>query len=163
MVKSKELGVKTAEALAEKLASTLNLELVEVALQKESRGKCLLFFIDKEGGLSLDDCERFHKAVIPLVENMDYDFLEVSSPGMDRPIKTARDIEKHLNQKVELKLFAQQNGSKLFQGNLLGRDDKYWIIENDANEEMRFLTSAVATVRPVIDVEGADYSLLDVE
>ena len=97
----KAASVHAVEERAAKVADALSLELVEVVLQKESRGKCLCIFIDKEGGLSLDDCERYHKQLQPLIEDVDYDFLEVSSPGLDRPIKTLRDFEKNRDALVE--------------------------------------------------------------
>ena len=49
----------------------------------------------REGGIGLDDCEKYHRALQPLVEDVDYDIMEVSSAGMDRPIKTRRDFEKN--------------------------------------------------------------------
>lgn len=90
----------------------MNLELVEVTLQKESRGKCLCVYVDKEGGLSLDDCERYHKRLQPMLEDVDYDIMEVSSPGADRPVKTRRDFEKHRGELVEVRLFAARDGAK---------------------------------------------------
>ena len=81
-------AVQDVERLAQRLADEQGVELVEVSLQKESRGKCLLVFIDREGGIGLDDCEKYHRALQPLVEDVDYDIMEVSSAGMDRPIKT---------------------------------------------------------------------------
>ena len=53
-------SVQMVETLAQKVADELGLELVEVTLQKESRGKCLCLYVDKDGGITLDDCERFH-------------------------------------------------------------------------------------------------------
>ena len=108
-------AVQDVERLAQRLADEQGVELVEVSLQKESRGKCLLVFIDREGGIGLDDCEKYHRALQPLVEDVDYDIMEVSSAGMDRPIKTRRDFEKNRDALVEVRLFAAQNGSKLYQ------------------------------------------------
>ena len=64
-------SVQLVEKLAQKTAGELGLELVEVTLQKESRGKCLCLYVDKEGGITLDDCERFHRQVQPLFEDVD--------------------------------------------------------------------------------------------
>lgn len=99
-------AVETVEIRAAAVAQEMALELVEVTLQKESRGKCLCVYLDKEGGLSLDDCERYHKRLQPMLEDVDYDIMEVSSPGMDRPIKTMRDYERNRGAVVEVKLFA---------------------------------------------------------
>ena len=79
--KANSIGAATSRAQA--IANEMGLELVELTLQKESRGKCLCVYVDKEGGLSLDDCEKYHKRLQPLVEDIDYDIMEVSSPGVD--------------------------------------------------------------------------------
>ena len=70
------------------LAEQMGYELVEAGIEKEGAGQYLRFYLDSEKGISLDDCEAFHKRIQPLVEDVDYDFLEVSSPGIDRPIRT---------------------------------------------------------------------------
>jgi len=95
MGNAKTTSAQAVEERAARVAQALSMELVEVAVQKESRGKCLCIYVDKDGGVSLDDCERYHKQIQPLLEDVDYDFLEVSSPGIDRPIKTMRDFEKN--------------------------------------------------------------------
>ena len=86
-------AVGEVEKRALVVAGEMGLELVEVTLQKESRGKCLCVYVDKEGGLSLDDCERYHKRLQPMLEDVDYDIMELSCPGADRPVKTRRVFE----------------------------------------------------------------------
>ena len=104
------------------LAQRMGLELVDVCLDKESAGKYLRIYLDKPEGLSLDDCESYHRAIQPQLEQYDYDFLEVSSPGVDRPLKTPRDYERHLGDEVEVKLFKAVNGQKVYTGILAGLD-----------------------------------------
>lgn len=147
---------QAVERIAEPLAKELGLELVEVTFQKESRGKCLCIYLDKEGGLTLDDCEGYHKRIQPLLEDVDYDFLEVSSPGADRPIKTPRDIEKSLGKRVEARLFAPVGGSKLYQGCLQAMDEDAVTLLLDGGESAQFPRKAVALVRPVISLEGLE-------
>ena len=154
---AKATSVHAVEERAAKVADALSLELVEVVLQKESRGKCLCIYVDKEGGLSLDDCERYHKQLQPLIEDVDYDFLEVSSPGLDRPIKTLRDFEKNRDALVEVKLFAPQMGSKLHQGLLKMMDDDTVTIEADG-ESLTFERKAVAIIKPVIILDDEDFA-----
>ena len=72
------------EPRCQRLADEQGLELVDVSLDKEPTGKYLRIYIDKPEGISLDDCERYHRAIQPQLESYDYDFLEVSSPGVDR-------------------------------------------------------------------------------
>jgi len=151
-------SVQMVEKLAQKVADELGLELVEVTLQKESRGKCLCLYVDKDGGITLDDCERFHKLVQPLFEDVDYDIMEVSSPGVDRPIKNMRDFERHKGDMVEVKLFAPVNGSKLYQGALTAMDDATVTITDTDDEAITFERKAVAIIKPMVDLEEEDFA-----
>ena len=146
-------SVQAVERIGKPIAVEMNLEWVEATLQKESRGKCLCIYLDKEGGLTLDDCERFHKQIQPLLEDIDYDFLEVSSPGIDRPVKTPRDFAKNRDALVEVKLYAPVDGAKLHRGLLRAMDEKTVTITLEAGGEMQFLRSAVAVIKPVIEME----------
>ena len=106
------------EPRCRRLAEEQGLELVDVCLDKEGAGKYLRIYIDKPEGVSLDDCERYHRAIQPQLESYDYDFLEVSSPGVDRPLKKDRDFERAIGQEVEVHLFRAVDGVKLITGNL---------------------------------------------
>lgn len=151
-------SVQMVEKLAQKVADEMGLELVEVTLQKESRGKCLCIYVDKDGGLTLDDCEKYHKQVQPLFEDVDYDIMEVSSPGVDRPIKNMRDFERHRGDMVEVKLFAPLNGSKLYQGSLTAMDEASVTITLPDDEAMTFERKAVAIIKPMVDLEEEDFA-----
>ena len=131
--------------------------------QKESRGKCLCIYVDKDGGVSLDDCERYHKQIQPLLEDVDYDFLEVSSPGIDRPIKTMRDFEKNRGALVEVKLFAALDGSKLYRGLLRDMNADTVVIEDAQGREAAFARKGVAIVKPVIELSDDDFSDVEVD
>lgn len=151
-------SVQMVEKLAQKVADEMGLELVEVTLQKESRGKCLCIYVDKDGGLTLDDCEKYHKQVQPMFEDVDYDIMEVSSPGVDRPIKNQRDFERHRGDMVEVKLFAPLNGSKLYQGSLTAMDDATVTITDAEDELLTFERKAVAIIKPMVDLEEEDFA-----
>ena len=112
-----------AEADARREAEKCGYELIDVELVKESTGRFLRFYIDKEGGVSLDDCESYHRRIQPLMENIDYDYMEVSSPGADRPLKTERDFERAVGQMVEVRLYRPVNGVKVFTGELAGLEN----------------------------------------
>ena len=148
--------VETVERLALSVAKEQGLELVEVTLQKESRGKCLCVYVDKDGGLSLDDCERYHKRLQPMLEAVDYDVMEVSSPGLDRPIKTQRDFERSRGAVVEVRLFAAQDGSKTFRGQLAAMDADTVTIAQADGQPRSFQRRAVALIKPVIELEDED-------
>ncbi len=138
------------------LAQRMGLELVDVCLDRESAGKYLRIYLDKPEGLTLDDCESYHRAIQPQLEAYDYDFLEVSSPGVDRPLKTPRDYERHLGDEVEVKLFKAVDGAKLYTGVLAGLDEDGQILLDTPQGRRAFPRKAAATVRPVVDMTGIE-------
>jgi ribosome maturation factor RimP len=92
------------------------LKLVDVQLSGRTGEVFLSICIDKQGGLSLDDCEKFHKQALPLVEGVAYDYLECSSPGLDRLLKKQRDFQRFSGQPVQARLFAARDGKKELTG-----------------------------------------------
>ncbi len=134
------------------LAEQMGYELVEAGIEKEGAGQYLRFYLDSEKGISLDDCEAFHKRIQPLVEDVDYDFLEVSSPGIDRPIRTPAYAAKAVGFPAEIKLYRPLNGQKLFTGIFLGLDDEGYTLDVNG-EKLLFPVKEVALARRIIDVE----------
>ena len=139
------------------IAEEQGIEIVEVEL-KPSKSPSLTVYIDKEGGVDLDACEKFHRAIDPILDEVDPTFgapytLNVSSPGLDRPLKTARDFQKKMGQKVEVKLFAPMRGKKLFEAVLIGYDGN--CVELDDNgEKIKLELSKVAKICLAIDFDG---------
>ncbi|MCQ2437649.1 MAG: ribosome maturation factor RimP [Clostridia bacterium] len=150
------MTVKEAAKIAQKIADELQLEFVDVELVKEPTGHFLRFFIDRPDGISLNECETFHRRILPLVENVAYDYMEVSSPGADRPLKTPRDFEKAEGLMVELKTYKPVDGAKVFTGDLVGLRDDMIVIRISETEEKAFNRKDVAIVRPVIDFDESD-------
>lgn len=149
------------EPKCQRLADELGFELVDVGLDKEPTGKYLRIYIDKPEGISLDDCEKYHRAIQPQLESYDYDFLEVSSPGVDRPLKKDRDYERAMGLEVEVHLFKAIDGQKIFTGELTGftRDELTMMVNG---HEMTFSRRAASQVKPVVDMDGvADVDLTD--
>ena len=138
-----------------KIAEQMGFELVEVALDREPGGKYLRIYIDKPAGITLDDCEAYHKEVRPLVEDYDYDFMEVSSPGIDRPLKTDRDFERNLGAEVEIHLFRAVEGTKEMQGMLAGWNEEEIVLDMPEGEK-RIPRKDAALVRPLVDMEGIE-------
>lgn len=151
MAKSELTAV--VEPKCQRLADQLGYELVDVALDKEDSGRYLRVYIDKPEGITLDDCERYHRAIQPQLESYDYDFLEVSSPGIDRPLKKDRDFERAMGMEVELRLFKAVDGQKEFTGELVGYDKDEVVLEI-AGEEKRFSRRAASLIKPVVDLDG---------
>ncbi|MFA7292581.1 MAG: ribosome maturation factor RimP [Rhodocyclaceae bacterium] len=112
--------------LIEKTVIGLGYELVD--LEMSPRARVLRIFIDqldKPRGVNIDDCVAVSNQLsrVMMVENIDYDRLEVSSPGLDRPLKKASDYERFAGSEVHLKLRIPFNGRRNFNGVLLGMQD----------------------------------------
>ena len=142
----------SVERTAIRLAEELGYEWIDLELVKEPAGRFLRFYIDKEGGISLDDVEAFHRRIQPYAENIDYDYMEVSSPGIDRPLKKPRDFERAQGKEIEFKLYKPMDGAKLFTGVLVGLEDGRIVID-DAGERREFDQKAVALARCVLNVD----------
>ncbi|MCQ9373421.1 MULTISPECIES: ribosome maturation factor RimP [unclassified Methyloversatilis] len=109
--------------LIEQAVSGLGYELVDV--ETSPRGRLLRIFIDAEQGITVDDCVTVsnHLSRLFTVENVDYDRLEVSSPGLDRPLKKAADFIRFTGQEAQLRLRIPLNNQRSFSGRLAGVSD----------------------------------------
>ena len=143
------------EARCVKIAEEMGFELVDVAVEKEPTGRYLRFYIDKPEGISLDDCEAYHKAVRNIADAVDYDFMEVSSPGIDRPLKKDRDFERNLGSEIEVKLFKPLEGAKQLNGILAGLENGDILLETPEGMK-RIPRKAAALVKPVVDMDGIE-------
>lgn len=131
MSKVDERALEISDELAEKLA----LSVVDVEFKKEGQDKILRVYIDKDGGVDLDDCEKFSRALEEILDEEDFIDeaynLEVSSPGLDRQLKKEREFLHYLGREVEVKLYKEQNGLKEFCGVLKNFEDKTASVEVD--------------------------------
>ena len=106
--------------LALPIAEAMNYELVDVEYVKEGQRWYLRIYIDKEGGVTLDDCQNFSNAINERIDEADpiqgsY-YLEVSTPGLDRPLKKAEDFQRYLGKVIEVNLYTPLDGSKHYIG-----------------------------------------------
>ena len=123
--------------LIEKTVNGLGYELVD--LEVSPRGRILRVFIDKldkPRGVDIDDCVAVSNQLsrVLAVENVDYERLEVSSPGLDRPLKKVADYERFSGREIHLKLRLPLNGRRNFNGVLLGIKDGKIALSLDAGE-----------------------------
>lgn len=107
-------------------ADPMGIEIVDVEFSQKNAA--LTVFIETEAGVDLNTCEKFHNAIMDPIDELDPTFnqpytLNVSSPGLDRPFKTARDFERNLNKEVEIKLYAPIKGTKFLEGVLSAYDE----------------------------------------
>ena len=152
--------MKITESVKQKiepLVTEMGYEIVDVEFEKKYGDDNLTIFIDIPSGVSLDDCEKVHNAIDPLLDELDPTqgkpyILNVSSPGLDRPFKTQRDFERNYGKEVEIKLYAPLKGKKLFEGVLVSRNENTLTIKTSA-EEIKFENSKVALARPLVKFE----------
>lgn len=124
---------EVVEALAEPIFQELGLELVEIQYVKEGKNWFLRVYIDSDNGVDIEDCgivsERLSEKldeIDPIPHNY---FLEVSSPGAERPLKKDKDFEKAIGKNVFIKTYEPFDGEKGFEGKLLEFDGQTLKIE----------------------------------
>ena len=149
---------RVIEPACQKLAQQFGFELVDVELAREGASRYLRLYIDKPDGITLSDCETYHRAVAPLVERVDYDFLEVCSPGLDRPLKKQKDFDKHAGEMVEIHLFCPVERRKQFEGELVGLVDGEIVIR-DGENELRFAQKDVSLCNPLVIITEKDIAM----
>lgn len=123
---SRESVEKLVERLVDDIIQNTELELIDVEYVKE-RDWYLRVYLDKPNGIEVEDCQSVSEQLEAKLDDLDpikesY-YLEISSPGLDRPLKKERDFERHIGDKVEVHTFAPLNGSKLVVGTLMGVDE----------------------------------------
>lgn len=139
-------------AFLEGYASPMGIEIVDVEFSEKDRA--LTIFIETPAGVDLDTCEAFHNAIMDPIDEFDptYDApytLNVSSPGLDRPFKTARDYERNLGKEVEVKLYAPLKGKKLLEG-ILDSFDETTVTIVSGGEQLRLPLNRIAKIHKAI-------------
>jgi ribosome maturation factor RimP len=120
------------ESFATSYMEENGLELVDVEYVKEGSNFFLRIYVDKEGGIDIEDCGRVSEFVSVKLDELDpieeaY-FLEVSSPGAERPLKKAEDVAKSVGKHVFVTTYEQINGAKEFEGRLDGFDGETMVV-----------------------------------
>ena len=133
---AKNIGVA---ALAEKaiapLVNEMGYDIWDVEYVREGAEQYLRVTIDKDGGIDLNDCERVHRAIMPVLENYEWDHLEVSSPGAERTLKKVAHFESAVGERAEIRLFApDESGKKSYVGEIISADENAVVIKTDSGE-----------------------------
>ena len=141
---------QTVRELAEPIAESIGCWLWDVEYVKEGSRKILRITIDSEEGVNIEDCERMHRAMDPILDEADpieeaY-YLEVSSPGVERELRTQIHIDACEGWNVEVKLYAPIDGVKLFRGVLLESGENEEIRIDADGKVLEFQKSAVAKI-----------------
>ncbi len=152
------MKVKSNAEIAEFLApigESVGVKVVEVEF-KQGKNPALTVFIDKDGGVDLDACERFHNAIFDPIDQLDPTFgapytLNVSSLGVDRPFKTEKDFLEHIGQRVEVKLYASIKGKKFYDGELISYDGQTITLKVDAKNTFTIDMKNIVKVNEYVD------------
>ena len=153
MSKRETYEAKTEELLMP-IAEANHVEIYDIEYVKEGSDWYLRAYIDKEGGVTINDCESVSRALSDELDRTDFIedayILEVSSPGLGRTLKKDKHLQKSLLQEVELKTYKQVFGSKEFTGLLQAFDEKTVTILS-GDEEMIFERADIATIKLALD------------
>ena len=146
---------ETVWALAEPLAEQFGFMLLDVEFTREGSKRILRITIDSEEGIGVDDCEKMHRAIDPVLDEADpieeaY-YLEVSSPGIERELRTDAHIEYCTGADVEVRLYAPKDGSKVFRGELLPIGEGGEIEISNGNTKLSFERASVAKIKTVFE------------
>ena len=147
-------------AFLQPLADEMDIELVEIEF-KQGHSPALTVYIDTESGVDLNTCEKFHRAIDAALDELDPTFgapytLNVSSPGLDRPLKTMRDFDKCMGQKTEVKLFAPLKGKKYFEAVLRGFDGNCVTLEEEDGTLLKLELNRIAKINRAVDFDSLD-------
>ena len=139
------------EELITPIINAHSFELVDVEWVKEGSNWYLRVYIDKEGGITVDDCEVINREFGDVLDEKDYIsenyIFEVSSPGLDRPLKKEKDYARSIGRDVEVRLYKPINKQKEFIGVLDSYDKTTVTLEMEDGEKMTFEKSAIALIR----------------
>ncbi len=147
--------LKVVSQVSQTIADELDMELVDLEYIKEFGNYFLRVYIEKIGGVSTDDCERMSKRLSIVLDEIDpieesY-YLEVSSPGLDRPLKTDKDFKRNIGKDVEIKLYKSLNDKKNYKGKLVDYDDTKITVENKQGDTISLARELVSIVKLVIN------------
>jgi len=154
---AKKSVTEVIENLIKGFVESHGMELVDVEFVKEGPNRYLRVFIDKEEEkISLDDCKLISDFINERIDDLDpikenY-FLEVSSPGIERPLKKARDFERHIGHTVQAKLFSPLEGRKIIDGVLKSYVDDNVAIDIGNNEVVVIPRDKISLIKPVIQL-----------
>ena len=152
MSKASDYEGKT-EGLILPILERMNFELVDVEYVKEGGIYYLRAYIDKEGGITVNDCEAVAREMNVLLDEKDYIpdsyTFEVSSPGLGRPLKKEKDYVRNMGKEVEIRTYRAINRNKEFYGILTAFDKESVTIDADG-EELCFAKSDIALIRQAV-------------
>ena len=146
---------KKAEALILPIINKNNYELVDVEFVREGSNWFLRAYVDKEGGFSVNDCEKVSREFSDLLDKEDFIeesyILEISSPGLGRPLKKDKDFERSIGEEVEVKLYKAFEEQKEFSGTLEAYDANTVTLGFEDDTKKTFEKKNIALIRLAVD------------
>ena len=143
------------EELITPILDRMNFELVDVEYVKEGGTWYLSAYIDKEGGITVNDCEAVAREMNEILDREDFVedsyVFEVSSPGLGRPLKKEKDYIRSMGKEVEIRTYRAINREKEFYGILSAYDENTVTIKTEDGTEMTFEKSDIALIRLAFD------------
>ena len=151
----KEIYEQKTEEILEPIVQSHGFELVDVEYVKEGSTWYLRAYIDKPGGINIDDCEIVSRQLSDILDEKDYIddayILEVSSPGLGRPLKKEKDFKRSLGEEVEIRTYRMVDKQKEFTGILKEYDENTVTIEIGNETLKTFEKSNIALIRLAFD------------
>ena len=153
MAKEKNTEQKVL-TIVEPILKEKALELADLEFVKEGPNWYLRVYIDKEGGVTIEDCESVSRILEKKLDEVDpieqaY-ILEISSPGIDRPLKKPEHFQKYIGEVIDIKLYKPLNGKKEYQGELKHFENGVITIIDEYENEIEFVQKETASVRLAI-------------
>ena len=151
----RELYEQKTEEILNPIIEEYGFELVDVEYVKEGSTWYLRAYIDKPGGISIDDCEAVSRRLSDILDEKDYIdeayILEVSSPGLGRPLRKEKDFKRSLGEEVEIRTYRMIEKQKEFTGTLKEYDENTVTIEEEGGNVRIFEKSDIALIRLAFD------------
>lgn len=151
----REIYEEKTEALLQPIIERHAFELVDVEYVKEGSQWYLRVYIDKPGGITIDDCEVVSREFSEILDAQDYIedsyIFEVSSPGLGRPLKKEKDFQRNLGKEVEIRTYRIVDKQKEFRGILKQYDSDTVTIEQEDGTERVFAKKDMALIRQAFD------------
>lgn len=152
---NKKQIIETSTSIINKIIDGTDYELVDVEYVKEGPFMYLRIYLDKEDGITIDDCSvisrEFNKKIDEINFIDDQYYLEVSSPGIDRAFKKDSDYIKNINNEVEVKLFSPVSGTKLLKGILLEKNEDNIVVEFN-NERVAIELKNISKINKAVEL-----------
>jgi ribosome maturation factor RimP len=145
----------TVREIIEPTVCALGYRIWDVTYSKIGADYHLEITIDNDEGINIDDCERVHRAIDPLLDEHDpietFYYLEVSSPGVERELRTDAHVDACVGERVEARFFAPFEGIKQLEGILIGREGEEIVCIEVNGEEKKFPRSAISKLQTLFD------------